>query len=152
LEGKGGGVTLGKQKTKDMSKTIKEWFNELPEGYRERAIKNTQESRMNNIWPTMSEAIYGAFNWSLAPERFNFWICVHDHYEKGTPLPPMPNSYGSKHEQAVSPVPTFTKEDLWETWWASAIKTVSFDGPDKEYERTCFDKFYEWKLANTKTP
>ncbi len=135
-----------------MSKTIKEWFNELPEGYRERAIKNTQESRMNTHEPTMVEVIYRSFRWSGTPEGHAFWSAVKDHYAKGTPLPPLPNSSESKHEQAVSPVPTFTKEDLWETWWASAIKTVSFDGPDKEYERTCFDKFYEWKLANTKTP
>jgi len=41
----------------------------------------------------------------------------------------------------------FSKEDLWNAWWASAIKTISFSGVDKEYERRCFEKFYENKLS-----
>jgi hypothetical protein len=42
----------------------------------------------------------------------------------------------------------FSKEDLWDAWWASAIKTISFSGVDKDYERRCFEKFYENKLAS----
>lgn len=42
----------------------------------------------------------------------------------------------------------FYKEDLWDAWWESAIKTVSFSGVDKEYERRCFEKFYENKLVS----
>jgi hypothetical protein len=42
---------------------------------------------------------------------------------------------------------SFSKEDLWDAWWASAIKTISFSGVDKDYERRCFEKFYENKLA-----
>jgi hypothetical protein len=42
----------------------------------------------------------------------------------------------------------FSKEDLWDAWWASAIKTISFSGVDKNYERRCFEKFYENKLAS----
>lgn len=42
----------------------------------------------------------------------------------------------------------FSKEDLWDAWWASAIKTISFSGVDKDYERKCFEKFYENKLAS----
>lgn len=42
----------------------------------------------------------------------------------------------------------FSKEDLWDAWWASAIKTISFSGVDKDYERRCFEKFYENKLSS----
>lgn len=42
----------------------------------------------------------------------------------------------------------FSKEDLWDAWWASAIKTISFSGVDKDYERRCFEKFYKNKLAS----
>jgi hypothetical protein len=42
----------------------------------------------------------------------------------------------------------FSKEDLWDAWWASAIKTISFSGVDKDYERRCFEKFYQNKLAS----
>lgn len=43
----------------------------------------------------------------------------------------------------------FSKEDLWDAWWASAIKTISFSGVNKEYERRCFEKFYENKLSSS---
>jgi len=53
---------------------------------------------------------------------------------------------------AVKPMlaPVFTKEDLWDAWWQSAIKTCSFTGVDKEYERRCFERFYDNKLASIK--
>ena len=41
---------------------------------------------------------------------------------------------------------SFTKEDMWDAWWASAIKTISFSGIDKDYERRCFEKFYKNKI------
>ncbi len=41
---------------------------------------------------------------------------------------------------------SFTKEDMWDAWWASAIKTISFSGVDKDYERRCFEKFYKNKM------
>jgi hypothetical protein len=41
----------------------------------------------------------------------------------------------------------FSKEDMWDAWWASAIKTISFSGVDKDYERRCFEKFYGNKLS-----
>ena len=34
------------------------------------------------------------------------------------------------------------KEDLWDAWWASAIKTISFQGINKDYERRCFEEWY----------
>ena len=40
------------------------------------------------------------------------------------------------------------KEDMWDAWWASAIKTISFAGIDKDYERRCFEKFYKNKLKS----
>jgi hypothetical protein len=35
----------------------------------------------------------------------------------------------------------FSKEDLWDAWWASAIKTISFSGVDKDYERGVLRNF-----------
>lgn len=43
----------------------------------------------------------------------------------------------------------FSKEDLWDAWWASAIKTISFSCIDKDYERICFEKFYANKLSSS---
>jgi hypothetical protein len=90
-----------------MRKTIKEWFNELPEGYRERAIKNTHEGRMNTHEPTMVEVIYRSFRWSGTPEGHTFWREVKDHYAKGTLLPPLPNQTG--HQVLMS---TINKDNL----------------------------------------
>jgi hypothetical protein len=90
LEGKGGGVTLGKQKTKDMSKTIKEWLEELPEGYRERALANTYKSLLEAHDVSMVKALTRGFVWGKSQERFDFWADVESHYATGTPLPPLP--------------------------------------------------------------
>lgn len=43
----------------------------------------------------------------------------------------------------------FSKQDLWDAWWASAIKIISFSGVDKEHERRCFEEFYKNKLASS---
>jgi len=42
------------------------------------------------------------------------------------------------------------KEDLWKAWWASALKIISFKGPDEIYERKCFDKWYSDKFPAEK--
>ena len=86
----GGGVTLVKQKTKNMEKTIKEWLEELPEGYRERALNNLRKVAINWHEPTMVGAITGAFLWVESPEGLDFWADVKNHYATGTPLPPLP--------------------------------------------------------------
>ena len=41
------------------------------------------------------------------------------------------------------PLEKFSKDDLWDSWWASAIKTISFSGVDVDYERKCFEEYYE---------
>jgi len=76
-----------------MRKTIKDWFNELPEGYRERAIKNTSEPDSRWIRKGMSIALECAFLWDETPEGQTFWSDVYDHYEIGTPLPPLPTGH-----------------------------------------------------------
>ena len=41
--------------------------------------------------------------------------------------------------QEIEEPVVLTKDDLWDAWWASAIKTISFSGVDKAYERRCFE-------------
>ena len=48
---------------------------------------------------------------------------------------------------AVDSPRAFTKEDLWEAWWISACKVISFSGINKEYESRCFEEYYERKTA-----
>jgi len=67
-----------------------EWLNELPDGYRERAMKNMEEEMGDILEPDMAEALGGAFVWKRTNEGHIFWAKVRDHYEIGTPLPPLP--------------------------------------------------------------
>lgn len=53
-------------------KTIKDWLNELPSGYRERALKNCFTSSWGES-KTLREAIECAFFWEQSPEGFDFW-------------------------------------------------------------------------------
>lgn len=68
-------------------KTVKEWFEELPDGYRERALKNL---RYNGEEYCMPLAICAGFIWLETSEGENFWGQVVNHYEEGTKLPPLP--------------------------------------------------------------
>lgn len=87
-----------------MSKTVKEWLQELPAGYRQMALKNlelqdAQNKRATRVCQTMHSAIDWAFTWEYTTEwkqhKFK-WSTVHAHYyeiHKGTtprPLPKLP--------------------------------------------------------------
>jgi hypothetical protein len=77
-------------KMSDMSKTTKEWFNELPDGYRERAIANTTEGILETRENSIVDAFYRSFTWDKSPEGHRFWKRVKDHYAYDTPIPPLP--------------------------------------------------------------
>ena len=81
---------FGMSKMSNMEKTTKEWFEEMPNEYRGRALNNAHYSLINTYDSTMAEVICRAFSWRETPEGYDFWSDVHDHYEKGTPLPPLP--------------------------------------------------------------
>ena len=89
-----------------MSKTIKEWLMELPEGYRERALANMGEHCEVAVCKSMKEAINGAFGWDESQEGPDFWVKVHYHYAYGgTPLPPIPGQ---------SPKPLKSNEQIFD--------------------------------------
>ena len=73
-----------------MSKTTKEWFNQLPDGYRERALANMDEHSKSVVHKSMGDAISCAFTWDESQEGAAFWMDVRYHYDYGTPLPPLP--------------------------------------------------------------
>jgi len=70
-------------------KTTKEWLQDLPDGYRERALRNLQKATQKIEEPSIDEALFGAFEWERTPEGSDFWGAVMRHYKKGTPLPPL---------------------------------------------------------------
>ena len=55
-------------------KTIKEWFDTLPEPYKSQAIKNTTD--LDAQESSLSRALKFAFVWDYTPEDFYYWMDV----------------------------------------------------------------------------
>lgn len=80
-------------------KTVKDWLEELPDGYRERALVNLPAHNADKIVDSMHTAIRKLKYWSETKEGYTWWQCVEEHYRKEThmkywqpalPLLPMP--------------------------------------------------------------
>jgi hypothetical protein len=71
------------------TKTVKEWLEKLPDGYRERALANLMDAKANNHAISIAGAIDLAFNWGDTNEGFEFWKGIHKAYSCSK-LPPLP--------------------------------------------------------------
>jgi len=61
---------------KTEEKTIAEWFEELPEPYKTKALDNVMSQNSVTLVSSdtsLSDALVGAFDWSITPEGFYFW-------------------------------------------------------------------------------
>jgi hypothetical protein len=63
-----------------MEKTIREWFNELPEDIREKAIANTREDELDELDSSSRNAMLIAFLWSKSPEGHSYWSDISKTY------------------------------------------------------------------------
>jgi len=76
-------------------KTIREWIEELPKGYRELALENKRYAFYHIDWEqkeeTMVDAINNAFYWKSTNEGRKFWAKVTSFYRTGERLPPLPD-------------------------------------------------------------
>jgi hypothetical protein len=88
-----------------MEKTIEEWLEQLPDGYRERALANMYEEKRYKIVENMQDAIWEGLGWGRTPEGYDFWRGVYSHYFAGTPLPPLPGQ---------SPKPLKSNEQIFD--------------------------------------
>jgi len=84
-----------------MEKQIIEWFAELPDGYRELAIKNC--TNPDRVVDKMNYAIdYGITSWKDTPEGFYFWESVSDHFiDPSYPIPPLPVAQGEPEPDQI---------------------------------------------------
>lgn len=59
-------------------KTIREWLEELPDGYRELALKNYDPNCDGGWLPEndLADAIVVSFHWEDTPEKRGFWMAV----------------------------------------------------------------------------
>lgn len=69
----------------DLSKTVREWLETLPDGYRERALKNMRSEVPLLRRRSLRAALIKSFDWQLSPEGHAFWRSVAD-----GELPPLP--------------------------------------------------------------
>lgn len=69
---------------------IERYLQELPEGYKEKALANHKNCKdrnlRGNVINTATAITYG-FVWGLTPEGSNFWSRVVDSLKTGTELP-----------------------------------------------------------------
>lgn len=64
-----------------MSKTIKQWLSELPEPYREQALKYSALEKTENLMlPSMTEALRYAFTWGQTVQGTEYWAELKRRY------------------------------------------------------------------------
>ena len=68
---------------------ISEWYQDLPRGYRARAIRNMSNDVLVG---TMQEAIILGMQWRDTPEKESFWHLVHNFYLGRNSLPAVPDN------------------------------------------------------------
>lgn len=77
---------------KKTEKTILEWLEELPDGYRERALKNYYDLNYYDGSPIneLADAVMWGFYWEDSREMESFWYAVY-YWALGLgELPPLP--------------------------------------------------------------
>ena len=63
------------------SKPIIMWLNDLPEGYKQRAILNVSEVSKYELADSLTEALLSMTDWKMTPEGYKFWDNLTAHYE-----------------------------------------------------------------------
>jgi len=87
----------------DKVEAVKYFLNQLPDGYRERALAQVNEERVNNyVLATSIDYAISTFRlWGETKEGVDFWMDVHQHYstpDKYPTLPPLPDDEKSTSE------------------------------------------------------
>lgn len=75
-----------------MKKTAREWFAELPQPTREKALANSDKISLLFEYESLDKALIQSFDWGGSREGGTFWCNVHDEVLKadaptGKPLP-----------------------------------------------------------------
>lgn len=60
-----------------MKKTIREWYNKLPQQIKKEAIKNTPKKELKLKASCLSDAIQGGFVWTDTKQGYKFWDSVY---------------------------------------------------------------------------
>ena len=82
-----------------MSKTVKQWLEELPDGYRERALRQCSVLLLKEDVISMYKALGFMNSYDSTHEGRDFWDEVRMHYVTGQPLPPLPTNLEEENAQ-----------------------------------------------------
>jgi hypothetical protein len=94
----------------DRPTTVRGWLETLPDGYRERALNQSDAS--DELADSMEAAIMLFSEWSKTTEGYEFWLNVRDwSFGQNGDLPPLP---ADPPESAVVGTPETTPDDLAE--------------------------------------
>jgi hypothetical protein len=94
----------------DKPTTVRGWLETLPEGYRERALNQSDAS--DELAASMEAAIMLFSEWSKTTEGYEFWLNVRDwSFGQNGDLPPLP---ADPPESPVNTPPETTHDDLAE--------------------------------------
>jgi hypothetical protein len=58
-------------------KTTREWYNELPNDIKIKALANTEWTTIYSGAPKLSEALLTAFVWNDTPEGMEYWLKIY---------------------------------------------------------------------------
>ncbi len=64
-------------------KTIKKWFEYLPETIKQQAINNLKRKNINHKADSLAAAINNGFVWAETPEGDRYWQEIHMDCEEG---------------------------------------------------------------------
>lgn len=84
------GVLTPKNVEPKKSTTIEGWLKTLPDGYRERALKNCARRERDDACLDAATAVMSAFAWDESPEGVKFWLAVKNHLLGQGKLPKLP--------------------------------------------------------------
>ena len=59
-------------------KTTREWYNELPNDIKIKALANTKWTTIDSSDASLSQALLSAFVWADTPEGMDYWSEVYD--------------------------------------------------------------------------
>lgn len=62
-------------------KKVKDWYNDLPNDIREKALANTSKDMLETVDDSLVEALSGGFTWSSTEEGHDYWESIVDEYE-----------------------------------------------------------------------
>jgi hypothetical protein len=91
--------------TDDKGKTVRQWFETLPEPYRSNAIRNSMRIILDSIEPTISDAICCSFDWEKSIQGFDYWDFVYQKIKAGQ-IPANENNGLLDTENSATPYTT----------------------------------------------